>query len=161
MFRYLAASLSLSLAMAGSASSQDTCTTVLECTQLAVEAAQLANERLDVIESRIPKIQSGYIEPDAFEVSKFRDPSDSLGPTGCISGDAAHRGIRSRVIRFDESFSESPSVVLGVSELTSQGPVRLTASYSALSNEGFTARITTYCDTKVFDIKIHWIAYGY
>lgn len=147
--------------MASSADAQDNCTSVLECTQLAVEAAQIANDRMDAIEKRIPVIQSGAIVPTTDEIAEFRDKSKSIDANGrCISGSSSHRGILSRDVQFDAPYDAPPQVVLALKEFQSVGPVRVVVTHSNVTNTGFTARIITYCDTLMYDVQMSWIAIG-
>ncbi len=161
MRRILLCTIAALVSIAANADAQESCTSVLECTQLAAEAAQIANDRMDALEKRIPFIQSGTIVPTAGEIAEFRDKSKSVDANGrCISGSSSHRGILSRNVQFDTPYNAPPQIVLALKELQSVGPVRVVVTHSNVTTTGFTARIITYCDTLMYDVQMSWLAVG-
>jgi hypothetical protein len=161
MKRILICTIVVLTSMAAKAEAQESCTSVLECTQLAVEAAQIANDRMDALEKRIPFIQSGTIVPTTDEIAEFRDKSKSVDSNGrCVSGSSSHRGILSRAVQFETPYNATPQIVLALTEFQSVGPVRVVVTHSNVTATGFTARIITYCDTLMYDVQMSWLAIG-
>ncbi|WP_428525987.1 H-type lectin domain-containing protein [Roseibium sp.] len=139
-----------------------------DCTLDEVEGVKTAHEndlcliaKINDLQKKLLRVETGEIRPTEYELGKFLDPTDSTSSTGCIPGDKAHRGIRSRFVKFEEPFKSAPSVVLGITSLAVVGALRIHAYPYEITENGFHARIVTYCDTKVHGINVIWTAHGY
>jgi len=107
------------------------------------------------------QILSGRITPTETELKDLKDPAKSLNSIGrCISGVSSHRGILQRNVIFTKPFSKTPALVLGIQNLVATGDLRTSVTYSSLTEKGFTARVVTYCTTKIHSISVSWIAHG-
>jgi len=75
-----------------------------------------------------------------------------------------NEGDRSMTIdvSFDVPFDEKPDVILGVTliDATTQTNVRYSVSPMSISRDGFTIKIGTWSDSKIYGIGGYWIAHA-
>jgi len=65
-------------------------------------------------------------------------------------------------VSFDVPFDEKPDIILGVTmmDATTQTNIRYSVSPMSISRDGFTIKIATWSDSKVFGIGGYWIAHA-
>jgi hypothetical protein len=65
-------------------------------------------------------------------------------------------------VSFDVPFDEKPDVILGVTmfDATTETNIRYGVSPMSVSRDGFTIKIATWSDSKVFGIGGYWIAHA-
>ena len=75
-----------------------------------------------------------------------------------------HSGDRSMTIdvSFDVPFDEKPEIVLGVTQLdaTTQSNIRYSVSPMSVSRDGFTIKVATWSESKIYGINGYWIAHA-
>ncbi len=75
-----------------------------------------------------------------------------------------NEGDRSMTIdvSFDVPFDEKPDIILGVTmmDATTQTNIRYGVSPMSVSRDGFTIKVATWSDSKVFGIGGYWIAHA-
>ena len=98
------------------------------------------------------QVQSGTIVMDWNDIPNLWFPRDC----------EANRGIREGSVEFSEAFGSVPKVVMAVSHLDigASANARLTASVIDVTRTRFTYNFLTWCDTKIWQAKAVWIAYG-
>ncbi len=73
-------------------------------------------------------------------------------------------GDRSMIIdvSFDVPFDEKPDIILGVTmtDATTQTNIRYSVSPMSISRDGFTIKIATWSESKVYGIGGYWIAHA-
>jgi hypothetical protein len=65
-------------------------------------------------------------------------------------------------VTFDKPFDKKPSVILSVTSLDAdtKSNLRYNVEASSISRDGFTIKISTWSETKIFNIGGSWIAYS-
>jgi len=65
-------------------------------------------------------------------------------------------------VSFDVPFDEKPDIILGVTmmDATTQTNTRYSVSPMSISRDGFTIKVATWSDSKVFGIGGYWIAHA-
>lgn len=65
-------------------------------------------------------------------------------------------------VSFDVSFDEKPEIILGVTMLdaTTQTNIRYSVSPMSVSRDGFTIKVATWSESKIYGISGYWIAHA-
>lgn len=65
-------------------------------------------------------------------------------------------------IDFPESFNKKPQIVLGVNFVDADGNknLRYDIMPTSISRDGFTVKIITWADTRIYGLKGYWLAYS-
>ena len=75
-----------------------------------------------------------------------------------------NEGDRSMTIdvSFDVPFDEKPDIILGVTmtDATTQTNIRYSVSPMSISRDGFTIKVATWSDSKIYGIGGYWIAHA-
>ena len=75
-----------------------------------------------------------------------------------------NEGDRSMTIdvSFDVPFDEKPDIILGVTmmDATTQTNIRYSVSPMSISRDGFTIKVATWSDSKIYGISGYWIAHA-
>ncbi len=89
---------------------------------------------------------------------KFSANSSSQGYT--LDKNSGERSYTTEV-SFAKPFDKKPNVVLGVAMLDAgtQTNVRYNVEATSVSRDGFTLKISTWSDTKIFGISGGWVAH--
>jgi hypothetical protein len=76
----------------------------------------------------------------------------------------ANAGDRSMTIdvSFAEPFDEKPDIIIGVTmmDATTQTNIRYNVSPMSISRDGFTIKVATWSDSKLYGIGGYWIAHA-
>ncbi len=77
-----------------------------------------------------------------------------------LDGDG--RRVFRTYIRFEQSFSEPPQVVVGISyfDIIRKANSRLKVKVTEIDNNGFYFQLQTYWNTQVWAAGVNWLAYG-
>lgn len=115
-----------------------------------VEIADL-RQKLREVQAAAIRIESGTISlPNDRQVLNRR-------------GNYVTRGIESRV-EFEKEFSSKPKVVMNLSRLDIDGKwnarIRILPIETKIDKSGFSYKFFTWADTKIYEAKGTWIAYG-
>jgi hypothetical protein len=75
-----------------------------------------------------------------------------------------NEGDRSMIIdvSFDVPFDEKPDIILGVTmmDATTQTNTRYSVSPMSVSRDGFTIKVATWSDSKIYGISGYWTAHA-
>jgi hypothetical protein len=63
-------------------------------------------------------------------------------------------------IRFSNSYKTTPQVSVSISHLNSESTVRVDVSASSVDNHGFYITINRWASTKMYSVRVSWIACG-
>jgi predicted small secreted protein len=65
-------------------------------------------------------------------------------------------------VSFDVPFDEKPDIILGVTmvDATTQTNIRYSVTPMSISRDGFTIKIATWADSKLYGISGYWIAHA-
>ena len=65
-------------------------------------------------------------------------------------------------VTFDVPFDEKPDVIIGVTMLdaNSEKNIRYKVTSLSVSRDGFTIKVATWAETKIFGISGYWMAYA-
>ena len=86
----------------------------------------------------------------------------STSKTGyTLDGNAGDRSMTIDV-SFDVPFDEKPDIILGVTmmDATTQTNIRYSVSPMSVSRDGFTIKVATWSDSKIYGISGYWIAHA-
>ena len=65
-------------------------------------------------------------------------------------------------VSFDVPFDEKPDIILGVTmtDATTQTNIRYSVSPMSISRDGFTIKVATWSDSKIYGIGGYWMAHA-
>jgi hypothetical protein len=65
-------------------------------------------------------------------------------------------------VSFTEPFDEKPDIILGVTmmDATTQTNIRYSVSTMSVSRDGFTIKVATWSDSKIYGLSGYWIAHA-
>ena len=63
-------------------------------------------------------------------------------------------------VKFDKSFTKKPQVILSVTQIDSdkEANTRYNVEAISISRDGFTLKVRTWADSRLFSISGYWIA---
>lgn len=119
--------------------------------------AEDAQREIDNLKSE-PKqqINNLRIEHGVWEGTARNTPGWSI-----LDGDG--RRVFRSYIRFEQSFTEPPQVVVGISyfDTIRKSNSRLKVKVAEIDNNGFYFQLQTYLNTQIWAAGVNWLAYGY
>jgi hypothetical protein len=104
------------------------------------------------------------ISSNFYPQSKIQSGIWSVSPSLSNYSLDSNNGERSMTIeiRFKDSFKQKPNVFLSVSQIDAdkETNVRYNVEAISVSRDGFTLKIKTWADSKIFSISGTWIAHA-
>lgn len=104
------------------------------------------------------------ISSNFYPQSKIQSGIWSVSPSLSSYSLDSNNGERSMTIeiRFKDPFKQKPSVFLSVSQIDAdkETNVRYNVEAISVSRDGFTLKIKTWADSKIFSISGSWIAHA-
>lgn len=104
------------------------------------------------------------ISSNFYPQSKIQSGIWSVSPSLSNYSLDSNNGERSMTIeiRFKDSFKQKPNVFLSVSQIDAdkETNVRYNVEAISVSRDGFTLKIKTWADSKIFSISGSWIAHA-
>jgi len=102
------------------------------------------------------------ITSDFYPQSKIQSGIWSVSPSLADYSLDSNNGERSMIIeiRFKNPFRQKPNIFISVSQIDSdkQTNVRYNVEAISVSRDGFTLKVKTWADSKIFSLSGYWLA---
>lgn len=102
------------------------------------------------------------ITSDFYPQSKIQSGVWSVSPSLADYSLDSNNGERSMIIeiRFKNPFRQKPNIFISVSQIDSdkQTNVRYNVEAISVSRDGFTLKVKTWADSKIFSLSGYWLA---
>lgn len=104
-----------------------------------------------------------YVSPNFYSQSKMQTGSWSVSPSLADYSLHDNNGERSMTIeiKFKDSFKQKPNVFLSATQIDAdkETNVRYSVEAISISRDGFTLKVKTWADSKIFSISGNWLAH--
>jgi hypothetical protein len=103
------------------------------------------------------QVQSGFVEG----INSLPDWTLHIAPVKTHLRESTPPRVFTKRVDFPEAFSSLPSVVVGIRALDAsrEANTRIIVSAGNIDTRGFTLRIQTWSDSKLYDVILDWLAY--
>lgn len=113
------------------------------------------------LKSRVNELEKNRITPLIIQKGKWEITNGWDNPNE-LTIDQDRKRTLTKMVVFKKPFSNTPEIFLGLSYLdtdSTSNNIRIDASYSDVTREGFTLHVTAWRLSKIYGFRVEWLAY--